>query len=206
MLRHWNFFFLVRNIGPELTSVPIFLYFVWGMLPQHGLMSGVWVRAQDLKLWAPGSWNGVQELDYYTTKLAQDTILNSRMTKWKQYFKEINFELIIIVLTFLFWLLIKYIKLGNVNEFQGDLMLIQRDILLRGERWIWGQPAGKFKAGRIGLKLWVTERVGWLGKALSWTYALCLAILLVRFGLVESSTPCSPPTVLKNCALKLTGS
>ena len=27
----------------ELTSVPIFLHFVCGMLPQHGLMSSVWV-------------------------------------------------------------------------------------------------------------------------------------------------------------------
>ena len=33
-------FFFLRKIGPELTSVPIFLYFVCGMLPQHGLMSG----------------------------------------------------------------------------------------------------------------------------------------------------------------------
>ena len=33
--------FLVRKIGPQLTSVPISLYFVCGMLPQHGLMSGV---------------------------------------------------------------------------------------------------------------------------------------------------------------------
>ena len=33
--------FLVRMIVPELTSVPVFLYFVCGTLPQHGLMSGV---------------------------------------------------------------------------------------------------------------------------------------------------------------------
>ena len=33
--------FLVRKIVPELTSVPIFLYFVCGMPPQHGLMSCV---------------------------------------------------------------------------------------------------------------------------------------------------------------------
>ena len=31
--------FLVRKIGPELTSVPIFLYFVYGSPPQPGLMS-----------------------------------------------------------------------------------------------------------------------------------------------------------------------
>ena len=32
-------FFWVRKIGPELTSVPIFLYFVCGMLLQHGFMN-----------------------------------------------------------------------------------------------------------------------------------------------------------------------
>ena len=35
------FFFLVRKIGPELTSMPIFLCFVCGMPPPHGLMSTV---------------------------------------------------------------------------------------------------------------------------------------------------------------------
>ena len=34
------FFPLVRKTVAELTSVPIFLYFVCGMLSQHGLMSG----------------------------------------------------------------------------------------------------------------------------------------------------------------------
>ena len=33
--------FLVRKIVPELTSVPLFLYFVCGMPLQQGLMSGV---------------------------------------------------------------------------------------------------------------------------------------------------------------------
>ena len=35
-----NFFVCVRKIGPELTSVPILLYFVCGTPPLHGLMSG----------------------------------------------------------------------------------------------------------------------------------------------------------------------
>ena len=35
------FSFLMGKIGPELTSMPIFLYFVYGMPPQHGLVSGV---------------------------------------------------------------------------------------------------------------------------------------------------------------------
>ena len=43
-----HIFFLVRKIGPVLTSMPIFLYFVCGMLPQHGLMSSVWVCAWNL--------------------------------------------------------------------------------------------------------------------------------------------------------------
>ena len=33
--------FCLRKMVPELTSVPILLYFVYGMPPQHGLMSGV---------------------------------------------------------------------------------------------------------------------------------------------------------------------
>ena len=33
--------FLVRKTGPELASVPIFLCFVCGIPPQHGLTSGV---------------------------------------------------------------------------------------------------------------------------------------------------------------------
>ena len=35
------FFFLVRKIVPELTSVPIFLYLVCEMPPQHDLMSSM---------------------------------------------------------------------------------------------------------------------------------------------------------------------
>ena len=34
-------FFCLRKIVAELTSVPIFLYFICGMLSQHGLMRGV---------------------------------------------------------------------------------------------------------------------------------------------------------------------
>ena len=32
----FSFLFLLRKICPELTSVPILLYFVCGLLPQHG--------------------------------------------------------------------------------------------------------------------------------------------------------------------------
>lgn len=45
-----------------------------------------------------------------------------------------NFELISIVLTFLFRLLIKNIKLGRGSGLPGDLILTQRDILLTGGR------------------------------------------------------------------------
>ena len=37
----------MRKIGPELTSVPVVLYFICEMLPQHGLMSDVYVRTWD---------------------------------------------------------------------------------------------------------------------------------------------------------------
>ena len=41
-----------------------------GMLPQHGLMSGVCVHAQDLNPQTLGHRNGVRELNHYTTGLA----------------------------------------------------------------------------------------------------------------------------------------
>ena len=37
------FFLLVRKIGPEPTSAPVFTYFSCGTLPQYGLISGVYV-------------------------------------------------------------------------------------------------------------------------------------------------------------------
>ena len=40
-----NFYFLLGKIGPELTSVPFFFYFLSGMLPQNDL-SGVYVHSQ----------------------------------------------------------------------------------------------------------------------------------------------------------------
>ena len=60
----------MRKIGAELTSVPIFLHFVCGTLPQHGLMSGVQVPAQDLDLWTSGHGSRAQELNYHATGLA----------------------------------------------------------------------------------------------------------------------------------------
>ena len=67
---YFLFFFLVRRIGPELTSVvslpliawgrlyvtsvPIFLCFICGTPPQRGLMSGVYVHTEDPNLQNPG--------------------------------------------------------------------------------------------------------------------------------------------------------
>nr|XP_008516813.1 PREDICTED: transmembrane protein 87A isoform X3 [Equus przewalskii] len=43
------------EIGPELTSVPIFLYFICvGYLPQHGLTSGVYICTWNLNRRIPG--------------------------------------------------------------------------------------------------------------------------------------------------------
>ena len=44
----------LRKIGPELTSMPMFLYLVCTKLPQHDLMSNMCVRAwiQACKPWA----------------------------------------------------------------------------------------------------------------------------------------------------------
>ena len=58
-----NFFVCVRKIGPELTSVPIFLYCVCGTPPQHGLNSGSEpVNPRPLK--------GAHKLNHYTTRAA----------------------------------------------------------------------------------------------------------------------------------------
>ena len=48
--------FCLRKIVPELTSVPIFLYFVCRVPPQLCLMSGVWVWTQDTNLQIWGCW------------------------------------------------------------------------------------------------------------------------------------------------------
>ena len=64
------FFLLLRKIVPELTSVSVFLYFVCGTPPQHGLMSNVWVHTWDLNPQTPGSWSRACELNHFATSLA----------------------------------------------------------------------------------------------------------------------------------------
>ena len=66
-----------RKIGPELTSVPVSLNFVCGMLPQHGLMSGVQVPARDPNPQILGCLIGVRELDHYATGQARILLFKS---------------------------------------------------------------------------------------------------------------------------------
>ena len=47
-------FFCLRKSVPELTSVPIFLYFVYGTLPQYDLMGDANVCAWDPNQQTPG--------------------------------------------------------------------------------------------------------------------------------------------------------
>ena len=49
--------FCLRKIVTDLTSVLVFLYFVCGMPPQHGLMSSVWVWPGVWTCKAPLKWS-----------------------------------------------------------------------------------------------------------------------------------------------------
>ena len=62
------FFFVVRNIVPELTSVPVFLYFVCGAPPQHSMMSSVQIRAWDPNPRTPGHQRTKGKLHHQATK------------------------------------------------------------------------------------------------------------------------------------------
>lgn len=111
-----------------------------------------------------------------------------RMTKWKEYFRDINFELISIVLTFLFWLLIKNTKLGRGSGLQGNLILTQRDILVTGGR---GSEVGYLGNSRLERERWlkfrVTGRVSWLSKTLGQIYELCWDWFNCVFNTLQSS-------------------
>uniref|UniRef100_A0A9L0SWW8 Uncharacterized protein n=1 Tax=Equus caballus TaxID=9796 RepID=A0A9L0SWW8_HORSE len=50
--------------------MPIFLYFICGTLPQHGLTSGVYVYTRDLNQGTPGRQSSACELNHCTTGLA----------------------------------------------------------------------------------------------------------------------------------------
>ena len=91
MLFFFFLFFLVRKIGPELhllatflffleedcpelTCLPVFLCFVYGTLPQHGLTGGVWVYTWDLNQWPLGCWSGECQLKHYATGPAPSSL------------------------------------------------------------------------------------------------------------------------------------
>ena len=76
------FFFLVKKIVSELTSVPFFFCFVRGVPSQHGLMSGVWVCAQDPNLWAPGHQSRACEANHYATRLVPLPVCKSVSSSW----------------------------------------------------------------------------------------------------------------------------
>ena len=59
--------FCLRKTVPDLRSVPIFLYFVYGTLPQYGLRSTMQVPARDLNLQTWGRQSGSRELNHYAT-------------------------------------------------------------------------------------------------------------------------------------------
>ena len=61
------FIYLVRKIGPEQTPVPVFLYFVCGTPPQHGLMSGVQVHAWDPNPQTLDPQSRAHELNHHAT-------------------------------------------------------------------------------------------------------------------------------------------
>ena len=62
-------FFSFSKIGPELTSVPGFLYFMWDTATAW-LDEWCEVCAQDPDPWTLGSWSGACELNCSTTKPA----------------------------------------------------------------------------------------------------------------------------------------
>ena len=56
----------MRKIGPELTSVPIFLYFMWDATTVW-LDEWCWVHAWDLNLGTLGHKSGGRKLNHYAT-------------------------------------------------------------------------------------------------------------------------------------------
>ena len=65
----WLFLFLVKTIVPKLTSVPVFLYFVCGTLPQCGLPRGA-RSGPEPNLGTLGLQRGAHKLNPSATRLA----------------------------------------------------------------------------------------------------------------------------------------
>ena len=67
----------VTETGPELTSVPVFLYFIWDVTTAW---PDKWcpVHARDPNLWTPGCQSRVCELNHYATRPAPKWISHYR--------------------------------------------------------------------------------------------------------------------------------
>ena len=78
----------VRKIGPELTSVPIFLYFTWDVATAW-LDKQRCVRSQDPNLRIPGCWSGAHKLNHYATGPAPLLFFfsNFTMVYWKPSYR-----------------------------------------------------------------------------------------------------------------------
>ena len=68
--RFWvGFFFLLRKISPELTSVPIFLHIVCGLLPQNGWWV-VWLHSWALNPQTQANKMERTKLNHHATGMA----------------------------------------------------------------------------------------------------------------------------------------
>ena len=63
--------------------MPIFLYFLCGTLPQHGLMSDVWVCAQDLNPRTPGHRSRMRELNTMPSDQPWEVFLKERILEMR---------------------------------------------------------------------------------------------------------------------------
>ena len=66
--------FCLRKIVPELTWVPLSLYFVCGVPPQHGLMSSTQACTWDPNPWTLDHESRVLELNHCTTRPAPSQV------------------------------------------------------------------------------------------------------------------------------------
>ena len=69
-LRSTFLLFFLRKISPELTSMPIFLYFICGTPTTAWLAKQCHVRTQDSNQWTQGCQSGTCALNCCTTGLA----------------------------------------------------------------------------------------------------------------------------------------
>ena len=65
--KHFIYLFILRKTGPELTSMPIFLYFMCGMPATAWLAMRCHVCTRDPNWWTPGCWSGTYALNCCAT-------------------------------------------------------------------------------------------------------------------------------------------